>query len=81
MASASEPALLKEAAFKDAANRAAMKLGYAMGMKKEQLESCRLSLLTSKSVTKCHLTIFMHLPNFLVLHKSKYYVIPYPFPT
>ena len=82
MASASEPALLKEAAFKDTANRAAMKLGYAtMGMKKEQLESCRLSLLTSESVTKRHLTIFMHLPNFLVLHKSKYYVIPYPFPT
>ena len=38
MASASGPTFLKEAALKDAANRAAIKLGYAMGMKKEQLE-------------------------------------------
>ena len=64
MASASQPALPKEAALKDAANRAVMKLGYAMGMMKEQLESCHLSLLTSESVTKHHLTIFKHLPNF-----------------
>ena len=40
MASASEPAALmvKNAALKDAANRAAMKLGYARGMKEERLE-------------------------------------------
>ena len=40
MASASEPAalLVKNASLKDAANRAAMKLGYARGMKEEQLE-------------------------------------------
>ena len=38
MASASGPTFLKEAALKDAANGAAIKLGYAMGMKKEQLE-------------------------------------------
>ena len=38
MASVSEPSFLKEASLKDAANRAAIKLGYAMGMKKEQLE-------------------------------------------
>ena len=40
MALASEPAALmvKNAALKDAANRAAMKLGYARGMKEEQLE-------------------------------------------
>ena len=40
MASASEPAALmvKNAALKDAANRAAMKLGYATAIKEEQLE-------------------------------------------
>ena len=40
MASASEPAalLVKNASLKDAANRAAMKLGYARGLKEEQLE-------------------------------------------
>ena len=40
MASASEPAALmvKNAALKYAANLAAMKLGYARGMKEEQLE-------------------------------------------
>ena len=39
MASASEPALLvKNASLIDAANRAAMKLRYARGMKEEQLE-------------------------------------------
>ena len=40
MASASEPAalLVKNASLKDATNRVAMKLGYAKGMKKEQLE-------------------------------------------
>ena len=40
MASASEPAalLVKNAALKDASNQAAMKLGYARGMKEEQLE-------------------------------------------
>ena len=40
MASASEPAalLVKNASLKDAANRAAMKLGYARGMNEEQLE-------------------------------------------
>ena len=40
MASASEPAVLmvKNAALKDAANWAAMKLGYARGMKEKQLE-------------------------------------------
>ena len=40
MASASEPTALmvKNAALKDAANRAAMKLGYTRGMKEEQLE-------------------------------------------
>ena len=40
MASASEPAalLVKNTSLKDAANWAAMKLGYARGMKEEQLE-------------------------------------------
>ena len=40
MASASEPAalLVKNASLKDAANRAAMKLGYTWGMKEEHLE-------------------------------------------
>ena len=40
MASASEPAalLVKNASLKEAANQAAMKLGYAWGMKEEQLE-------------------------------------------
>ena len=40
MASASEPAalLMKNASLKDAANRAAMKLGYPRGMKEEQLK-------------------------------------------
>ena len=40
MASASEPAalLVKNASLKDAANRAAMKLGYTRGMKEEHLE-------------------------------------------
>ena len=81
MASASEPALLKEAALKDAANRAAMKLGYAMGMKKEQLESCRLSLLSQKMSPKQSFN-YIHAFTlfFLVLHKSKCYVIPDPFP-
>ena len=40
MASASKPAalLVKNASLKDAANRAAMRLGYAREMKEEQLE-------------------------------------------
>ena len=40
MASVCEPAalLVKNASLKEAANRAAMKLGYARGMKEEQLE-------------------------------------------
>ena len=40
MASASEPAalLVKNASLKDAANRAAMKLGYTRGVKEEHLE-------------------------------------------
>ena len=40
MVSASEPAalLVKNASLKDIANRAAMRLGYARGMKEEQLE-------------------------------------------
>ena len=40
MASAREPAalLVKNASLKNAANRAAMKLRYARGMKEEQLE-------------------------------------------